>query len=286
LLYTYSTTGGRITGDGANVSWDLTGVQPGTYPSTVEVDDGCGCVAFSSTTVTVAGCTNCVPPCPTINISCPTDQIAPGTPATVSVNLSGGDPNASVTYNWTVSAGTISSGQGTPTITVDTTGQAGQTITATVEIGGLAPECDRTRSCSFSVVAPPNPQCTKFDEYSDLKFNDEKARLDNFAIQLQQQPGAQGYYVIFGSCDGEADQRSQRAVDYLVNTRGIDRGRITVVNGGCREQLTIELWICPTGAGAPTPSNSATVNPCPECKAKPRTGGRRRGRRRGRHEEE
>jgi len=283
LLYTYSTTGGRITGDGANVSWDLTGVTPGTYTSTVEVDDGCGCVAFSSTTVTVAGCTNCVPPCPQISISCPTDQVTAGTPATVSVNLSGGDPNASVTYNWTVSAGTISSGQGTPNITIDTTGQAGQNITATVEIGGLAPECDHTRSCSFSVAGLP-PTCTKFDEYSDLKFNDEKARLDNFAIQLQQQPGAQGYYVIFGSCDGEADQRSQRAVDYLVNTRGIDRGRITVVNGGCRETLTIELWICPTGAAAPTPNNSATVNPCPACKAKPKP--RRGGRRRGRHGEE
>ena len=46
LLYSYTVTGGRITGEGANVSWDLTGVQPGTYTSTVEVDDGCGCVAF------------------------------------------------------------------------------------------------------------------------------------------------------------------------------------------------------------------------------------------------
>src|SRR5205085_11676274 len=140
-----------------------TGVQPGTYTSTVEVDDGCGCVAFSSTTVTVAGCTGCVPPCPTISISCPTDQVAAGTPATVSVNLSGGDPNASVTYNWTVSAGTISSGQGTPSITIDTTGQGGQNITATVEIGGLAPECDHSRSSSFSVGTPPPIGCTKFD---------------------------------------------------------------------------------------------------------------------------
>src|SRR5206468_11153356 len=115
--------------------------------------------------------------------------------------------------------------------------------TATVEIGGVAPECDHTRSCSFQVFKQEIPTCTKFDEYSDLKSNDEKARLDNFAIQLQQQPGSQGYYVIFGSCDGEADQRSQRAVDYLVNTRGIDRGRIMVVNGGCREHLTVELWI-------------------------------------------
>jgi len=284
LLYTYSTTGGRVTGDGANVSWDLTGVQPGTYTSTVEVDDGCGCVAFSSTTVTVAGCTNCVPPCPTVSISCPTDQVNAGTPATVSVNLSGGDPNASVTYNWTVSSGTITSGQGTPSITIDTTGLDGN-VTATVELGGLPPECDRSKSCSFSVLKPVvKENCTKFDEYSDLKFNDEKARLDNFASTLQQNPGAQGYYVIFGSCDGEADQRSQRAVDYLVNTRGIDRSRVTVVNGGCREQLTVELWWCPTGVAAPTPANTATVTPCPACKAKAKP--RRGGRRRGRHEEE
>ena len=277
LLYTYSTTGGRITGDGPNVSWDLTGVTPGTYTATVEVDDGCGCVAFSSTTVTVAGCTGCVPPCPTINISCPTDTVQAGSPATVSVSLSGGG-NFNVTYNWTVSAGTISNGQGTSSITVDTTGQAGQNITATVEIGGLPPECDRTRSCTFSVAGLP-PECRKFDSYTDLRFNDEKARLDNFAIALQQDPGAQGYYVIYGSCEGEADQRSARAVDYLVNNRGIDRGRITVVNGGCRETLTVDLWICPAGATAPTPE-PGTVSPCPACKKAPvRRARTRRGRR-------
>ena len=280
LLYTYTTTGGRVTGDGANVSWDLSGVQPGTYTATVEVDDGCGCVAFSSTTVTIAECTGCVPPCPTLSISCPTDQITAGNPATVSANVSGGDPNATITYNWTVSAGTISSGQGTPTITVDTTGLAGNSVTATVEIGGVGPECDRTESCTFQ-VAGVVPQSRKFDEYTDLRFNDEKARLDNFAIQLQQEPGAQGYYVIFGSCEGEADQRSARAVDYLVNNRGIDRSRITVVNGGCREQLTVELWIRPTGASEPVPTNSATVSPCPECRRATPRGRRRGGRRRG-----
>jgi len=65
LLYTYSTSGGRITGEGPNVSWDLTGVGAGTYTATVEVDDGCGCVSFSSTTVTVTRCTDCKKPCPT-----------------------------------------------------------------------------------------------------------------------------------------------------------------------------------------------------------------------------
>jgi len=32
-----------------------------------------------------------------------------------------------------------------------------------------------------------------FDEYGNIKFNDEKARLDNFAVQLQNAPGSQGY---------------------------------------------------------------------------------------------
>jgi hypothetical protein len=266
LLYTYNTTGGRITGEGPNVSWDLTGVQPGTYTATVEVDDGCGCVSFSSTTATVAACTGCVAPCPTITVDCPTGEVQQGTPATVSVNLSGGVAGLQPTYNWSVSAGTISAGQGTPSITVDTTGTAGQTITATVELGGLGDTCEKTKSCTFTMGTPAVHDCRKFDEYNDLRFNDEKARLDNAAIQLQQEPGAALYYTIFGSCEGEAQRRSDRAKDYLVNTRGIDAGRVIVVDGGCRETLTVELHICPVGAAAPTPSNTATVTPCPACK--------------------
>jgi len=280
LLYTYSTSGGRITGEGPNVSWDLTGVQPGTYTATVEVDDGCGCVSFSSTTVTVAepGPDCCRPPCPEISISCPTGTVAVGSPATVSVDVRGGG-NPSVTYNWSVSSGQISSGQGTPSITVDTTTLAGQTVTATVEIGGLPPECDRTRSCSFTVETPEGPKCTIFDTYNDLKFNDEKARLDNFAIQLQQQPGMTGYYAIWGSCEGEGQKRADRAVDYLVNIRGVDASRIrTVVDPNCRETLTVELHLCPQGQ-TPTPQNSATVTPCPQCRATHRTPRRPRPRR-------
>ncbi|MBD0325220.1 MAG: hypothetical protein ICV68_02245, partial [Pyrinomonadaceae bacterium] len=291
LLYTYSTSGGRITGEGPNVSWDLTGVQPGTYTATVEVDDGCGCMSFSSTTVTVQepGPDCCRPPCPEISISCPTSEVLVGSPATVSVNVTGGG-NPSVTYNWSVSAGTISGGQGTPSITIDTAGLGGQTVTATVEIGGLPPECDRTRSCSFTVSTPDVAACRIFDQYNDLRFNDEKARLDNFAIQLQQEPGSTGYYAIWGSCEGEGQRRADRAVDYLVNTRGIDPSRIrTVVDPNCRETLTVELHICPAGAN-PTPQNSATVTPCPECRrgtGRPRRPRARRGaRRRGRDDDE
>ena len=54
VLYTYTATAGRIEGDGSDVVWNLAGVgRPGEYIVTVEVDDGCGCVSFTSTQVTV-----------------------------------------------------------------------------------------------------------------------------------------------------------------------------------------------------------------------------------------
>jgi len=204
-------------------------------------------------------------------VSCPSD-VDQGSPITFNSSVSS---TASVTYNWSVSAGTISGGQGTPTITVDTASLGGQTVTATVELGGLDPACSRTASCSTSVKAP-NPPATKFDEYGNIRFNDEKARLDNYAIQLQNAPGAQGYIVAYGSCAGEAQARADRAKDYLVNTRQIDAGRLVTVDGGCRSDLSVELWVVPTCATPPAASTDNIISPCPECTKKaPRRRARR-----------
>ncbi len=277
LLYTWSVTGGRLSGEGRQVSWDLTGVADGTYTATVEVNDGNQHTATGSTTVTVAVCPGCVappPPCPTVSVSCPSEVDA-GQPITFTASVTGeGAPTP--TFNWSVSAGTISGGQGTSTITVDTTGTAGQSVTATVTIGGVDPSCNATASCTTG-VKPEIRQPTKFDEYGNIRFNDEKARLDNYAIQLQNDPTSSATILVYGSCEGEAQQRGDRAKDYLVNTRGIEAGRITVVDGGCRSDLTVQLWIVPQGATAPAPDTAGTVSPCPPCrKARPR-GRTRRG---------
>ena len=272
LVYTWSVTGGRLSGEGRTVSWDLAGLQAGTYTATVSVSDGAAPAVTGSTTVTIADCTGCRPPCPTISVSCPSD-VDQGSPITFTAS-GAGDMN--VTYNWSVSAGTISSGQGTSSITVNTDTLGGQSVTATVELGGLDPSCSRTASCTTGVRAP-NPPAVKFDEYGNIKFNDEKARLDNYAIQLQNQPGSQGYIVAYGSCAGEAEARAQRAKDYLVNTRGIDAGRLVTVDGGCRSDLAVELWVVPTGATPPAASTDNIISPCPECKKK--AAPRRRARR-------
>ncbi|HEX7316054.1 MAG TPA: hypothetical protein VF297_19260 [Pyrinomonadaceae bacterium] len=280
LLYTYSTTGGRVTGDGPNATLDLTGVAPGTYTVTVEVDDGCGCIAFTSTTVTVERCECEVipatpPPCPTVNVSCPSEPVKPGTPITFTANVSGGDSSVTPTYNWTVSAGTISSGQGTSSITVDTSGLPNNSsVTATVDVGGYDRSCSTSSSCTTGITG--EILARKVDEYGNIRFNDEKARLDNYAIELQNDPTAQGYLVCYGGRrgrTGEAQRRCDRAKNYLVSTRGIDASRIVTVDGGFREELTVELWVVPSGA-TPPPA-SPTVDPS---EVRPTRAPRRRGR--------
>ena len=43
----------------------------------------------------------------------------------------------------------------------------------------------------------------------------------------------------------------KRARDYIVDQRGIDGSRLTIVNGGFRESDNVELWVVPSGATPP-----------------------------------
>ena len=275
LIYTYSGTSGRITGEGSHVTWDLTDLAPGTYTAVVEVDDGLGCVSFSSTTVTIALCLDCVVVCglcPTLSVTCP-DFVDEGQPATFTANLTQGTPAISETYHWKISAGTITSGQGTSSIVVDTVGTGGASITATVEVSGdIDPSCNRTASCTVA-VRPMIIGCP-LNSYGDIRFNDEKARLDNYAIQLQNTPTDRGVIIGYGSCEGEALARLKRAKNYLVKTRGIEATRIDIVDSGCRAELAVVLWLVPEGATAPEADRLLEVSPCPRCK-KPAGGPRR-----------
>ena len=86
----------------------------------------------------------------------------------------------------------------------------------------------------------------KFDEYQDLPFEDEKARLDNFAIQLQSEPDSVGYVIVYAGRRArinEAKEVGKRAKSYLIKTRKINARRVITVDGEHREQLTTELYL-------------------------------------------
>jgi hypothetical protein len=257
LRYKWTTSGGRLRGEGANTTWDLAGAQTGIYQAFVEVDDGrdLNCVAFSSISIHVTDCPPPPPPppvCPNVSVSCP-EAGKENAPVTFTATISGGSQNITPGYNWTVSAGRIISGQGTPSITVDTGGLAGQTVRASVDITGFGTPCPA--SCSVSIPIMNKPR--KFDEYYDIARNDEKARLDNYAIQLQSEPGSQGYIIVYPSRrakSNDAQARAQRISDYLVNSRGIDSHRVVITMGPQREDWLFELWVVPEGAPPPTPN--------------------------------
>jgi len=256
IKYRWTTTAGTISGEGPVVTWNLAGLAPGYHKASLDIQsigsEG-ACQAFSSVTVLVNPCVAVKPVCPAIEIVCPTytgvDQ-----PLTFSSRLAGGVPaNANPVYNWTVSAGSIISGQGSDTIKVDTTGLAGQTVRASLSVGGYNLDC--AADCAVSIPVP-KLNSRKFDEFPDISRNDEKARLDNFGIELQNDPTSTAYVIVYPGRSGKRDEvqhHAGRIVEYLVNSRGLDKSRIVTLVGPARDALQVELWLTPQGATPPNP---------------------------------
>jgi hypothetical protein len=253
IRYAWSVSKGRIEGEGANVAWNLAGAGPGQHKAFLIVNAGTDnelCEATAVSVVEVRCVNRAKVTCPSVGITCP-EQIAVGQPVTFTSTLSGGNGNVPAIYNWTISSGKIISGQGTKSITVDTTGMEGRAITASLSMAGYEDQCLAT--CMIQFPAPIAGR--KFDQFPDIARNDEKARLDNFTIGLQTDPTATGYVIVYpGKNDrpGAAQKRANRISDYVVNSRGLDARRVVTLVGSQRDEFKIELWIRPQGAPAPS----------------------------------
>jgi hypothetical protein len=120
-------------------------------------------------------------------------------------------------------------------------------------MGGYPLDCSATCTVQFP---PEIPKCRKFDEFPDIARNDEKARLDNYGIELQNDPNSTAYVIVYPAQKGrpgDVQKHTTRIVDYLINSRGIDARRFVTLVGPPRPELLVELWVCPQGAEAPTP---------------------------------
>jgi hypothetical protein len=123
-------------------------------------------------------------------------------------------------------------------------------------------------------------EARKFDSMGQLNCEDAKARLDNWGVELQNNPNMMGYLIFYGGRrysnyiynrkkrqyvtvelspkHGEARARIAPWKPYLTNNRGIDASRIEVIDGGYREEPTIEFWVIPAGAKPPQPVPTLT----------------------------
>lgn len=211
-------------------------------------------------------------PCPfPVSISAP-DKVNEGEIITFTADVAYSG-TAGLKYTWKVSPSSarIISGHGSPTLTVDSAGVGGQRIVATLtaDDGSSDPTCAQSAQ-AVSVVTPLEKViivAREFDECNTCSYDDQKARLDNLAVELQHDPTTRAYIFAYGgrmSPLGQVEHLMSRAREYLVTLRGIDASRLTVVNGGFREEDSVELWVVPSGAAAPRPTptvQAGDVNP-------------------------
>ena len=245
-------------------------MPPGNYQLEVEFPNG---KMFTKSVDVIKDKKNCVclsysekqstRECPyDIKVEGPADVIE-GDLITFVANNSRTDTPNPLKYEWTVSPPTarITSGAGTSAITVDTTGVGDQTVTAYADVsdGYFDEKCRQKDNYATLVKTIPVPKAFKIDEFVSTAADDDKARLDSFAIALQNEPDSQGYIILYQGTDRDSmrnkkvDVLGKRALDYLVKNRGIDPRRIVITNWGNRASTTYELWIIPPGASPPVP---------------------------------
>jgi hypothetical protein len=237
------------------------------------------CISYSALPLTSSGIVKPIdmPPCPSLSMICPTYVVSGRSPITFSLDVSGApkkglkdnevvlifkniETKLQLSYKWEVSGGKIIKGQDTRTIVVEPNNAQSGNITnvvATVETKGGPPECERSRSCSLEI----GPDCNapeKFGSYGDIKFEDEKEKLDNFAIYLLGRgPDSVAYILGYGGRDScwweEGKLRAERARNYLMEKYRIDDDRIIAFDGGYRESLSVDLYFSPRKGCGPFP---------------------------------
>lgn len=125
---------------------------------------------------------------------------------------------------------------------------------------------DRPLSCGEYKYASPVAEGAKLgsveqyplDTYGDIPFEDAKARLDNFVIELQMLRARdrkwRGYIVVYAgrsAHEGEAQFKADCARNYLVKVRGMDADALVAADGGHRDEMLVELYITPADVYPP-----------------------------------
>jgi hypothetical protein len=273
LNYTWSSTGGQITGKDSTASINTNGVAGGSYTVTANISDPK--MRNGGETSCMATFTVKEPPKNPPQISCSANpsMVQAGTSSIITCACTSPD-NVPVTVGgWTSSGGSIS-GSGN-SATLNTTGASSGPIT-------IGTTCTDSRgltastSSSVTVENPPPPappQATKVNEcaYPNLKKpwrvdNTCKAELDDVALKLQQDPDAK--LIVVGNSEPK-ERRKNLAAERALNVKAyisggeakqnIDPSRIEARTGNAGT-ATSEQWIVPAGATFPEADSTTPVD--------------------------
>ena len=127
----------------------------------------------------------------------------------------------------------------------------------------------------FSVSAQ-NKEARIFDEFGNVPCGELRFRLDNFLVELQNNPQSRGYVIVYDGKHnsynysrgrnpeikyqlpvfGEATLLTQQMLKHF-KYRNVSPDSYLFISGGYRENYTVELLVVPTGAKPPKPTLTA-----------------------------
>lgn len=175
------------------------------------------------------------------------------------------------TLTWKVSAGEMVEGQGKDSIKVKLNDSTQKRVTAFLEIEGLPYPCPKV----FTGTAEIRGKLFLIDSFGNIPNGETKARLDAFLSTMQDNPTAKGYVIIYGSraSGARSIESKNRLYTSYFTFRNVDVSRITIMNGGYREQTSGELWLAfgdEKPVPAPTVDRQFVEVPKPARKPRPR----------------
>ena len=263
--YTWTVTGGKITGTGESISVSTAGLPPGDYTVSGHISQGARPGEQASCT---AGFRVHAYEPPTITCSANPSTVTPGDPSTItSVGIS--PQNRPLTYSYSASAGQI--GSSTATATLNTAGVPPGVVTVTCNVvDDLGKQA--TANATVTITAPPPPVAPQPRTLCSVSFerdrkrpvrvdNEAKGCLDEVALTLNRDTTSKLVIIGRHSADETPDAAAQRDLNvqqYLVEEKGIDPSRIEMRTGG-ELNRSLDNILVPAGA-AFTPGDTNTFD--------------------------
>jgi hypothetical protein len=265
--YTWTVSGGHITGAESTATVTTAGLAPGDYTVSGHVSEGMRPGQQASCTASFR--VHDYEP-PTISCSANPSTVMPGDSSTIT-SVASSPQNRTLSYSYSASSGQIASS--TPTATLNTTGASPGTINVTCNVvDDLGKQA--TANTTVTITAPPPPAPPQVRNLCSISFERDKKRpvrvdneakgcLDEIALTLNRESSAKLIIVGKHSADESPDAAAQRDLNvaqYLTQEKGIDPSRIELRTGGDLTRSLDSILVPPGATFTPGDTNTFDTN--------------------------
>jgi hypothetical protein len=292
--YTWTSTGGAISGTSSTANIDTKTAAPGTYTVTGHVTEG----PKPGQSADCTGQFTVKPFDPPTMSACTANPSTVDSGGSSTITASASSPqNRPLTYSYSATSGSVSGTTSTATLTAPSVAAGSNTsVTVTCNVvDDLGKSDSKMATVTVNGPAIPPPVAPMASSLCSVSFerdarrprrvdNEAKACLDDVALALQRSSDAKLSLVGNENAKEQkvdaktaklkhpkpsaAASRAVNTKDYLVTEKGIDASRITVYTGTDDAQ-TVTTSLVP--AGATNPAANATAVDETAVKAVPRT---------------